>query len=205
MVDAQLPALTKWPTNKLALAQLTPETASAAAFLEGVVSLQWPFSPSSATLSLLVCEEDFRLRSNRGQLRVDFHGPSAKAVDDMGVQIGDRVQLSLEGAGLELLDTATAGDVPWAVVFSTRLAMQVGLRAVGKGDPPLTTEPVQKHRQLGPHRCRRPRPRRSLLCSYEPPGPSHLHPHLAPPHPSTSHPAAATAATAASGGLVGRL
>ena len=136
MVDAQQPALTKWPTNKLALAQITPETARAPAFLEGVVSLQWPFSPSNATLSLLVCEEDFRLRSNRGQLRVDFRGPSARAVDDMGVQIGDRVQLSLEGAGLEQLDTATAGDVPWAVVFSARLAMQVGLRWQRRPIPP---------------------------------------------------------------------
>lgn len=64
------PTLTKWPTNKLALAQLAPETATAAAFVAGVVSLLWPFSPSNATLSLLVCEEGFRLRGNRCQLRV---------------------------------------------------------------------------------------------------------------------------------------
>lgn len=116
-----------WPSARLPLASLTPDTATASspAFVEGVVQLLWPFSPSSATLSLLVCEEDFRLRNSKGQLRVDFRGASARAVDSREVQIGNRVQLSLEGAQLEVLENATAGDVPWAVVFSTRLAMKV--------------------------------------------------------------------------------
>ncbi|KAF8253019.1 hypothetical protein K440DRAFT_643021 [Wilcoxina mikolae CBS 423.85] len=115
-----------WPSARLPLASLTPDTvtASSPAFVEGVVQLLWPFSPSSATLSLLVCEEDFRLRNSKGQLRVDFRGASARAVDSKEVQIGDRVQLSLEGAQLEALEKATERDVPWTVVFTTRLAMK---------------------------------------------------------------------------------
>jgi hypothetical protein len=117
--------LSEMPSTKLSLASLTPETANAPAFLEGVVSLLWPFSPSSATLSLLVCEEDFRLRGSKGQLRANFRGASARTLDAKKVQIGDTVQISLEGAELEVLENATPRDVPWAIVFSTRLVMKV--------------------------------------------------------------------------------
>lgn len=119
------PLVSPWPSTKLPLAELSPETATSPAYLEGVVSLQWPFSPSSLTMSLLVCEEDFRLRNSKGQLRVDFRGAAAREVDLRKVQIGDRVQLSLEGAQLNDLSDATARDVPWSVVFSSRLAMKV--------------------------------------------------------------------------------
>jgi hypothetical protein len=126
--------MSSWPITKLPLASLTPDTAAnSAAFLEGVVSLLWPYSPSSATLSLLVCEEDFRLRGSKGQLKVNFRGASARALDEKKVQIGDKVQLSLEGAELEALENATPRDVPWAIVFSTRLVMKVRRSSAGWG------------------------------------------------------------------------
>jgi len=76
-------------------------------------------------MSLLVCEEDVRLRASKGQLRVEFRGASAREVDAKKVQIGDHVELSLEGVEFETLENATPRDVPWQIVFSTRMVMKV--------------------------------------------------------------------------------
>lgn len=114
-----------WPTTKLSLANLCPETATAPARLEGVVSLQWPFSQSASTIAFLVCEEDFRLRTSKGQLRVNFKGPVAKEVDARNIQIGNKIQLSLDGAHFEELPNPSPRDVPWTIEYSSRLRMKV--------------------------------------------------------------------------------
>jgi hypothetical protein len=124
-IPSDPPSLDSWPATHLPFASLTPTIATHSGSLKGVVSLQWPFSPSSATMSLLVCEEDVRLRASKGQLRVEFRGASAREVDSKKIQIGDHVELSLEGAEFETLENATPRDVPWQIVFSTRMAMKV--------------------------------------------------------------------------------
>lgn len=115
----------RWPSRQLPLASIAPGVADLEPlFFVATISLIWPFSASSSHLSILACEEDFRLRRSRGQLRVNFNGPSASAVDATGIQIGDSVSLSLEGAEFETLEDATERDIPWAVTFSSRLIMK---------------------------------------------------------------------------------
>lgn len=120
------------PPARLALASLAPDAvaASRAAFFQGVVTLLWPYSPSSATLSLLVCEEDVQLRVVRGQVRVDFHGPAAREAARAQVDIGSVVHVSLAGAVLGALPDASPRDVPWTVAFASRLDMKVRARRV---------------------------------------------------------------------------
>ncbi|CUS10565.1 unnamed protein product [Tuber aestivum] len=115
-----------WPSKRVPLASLAPGTSdNEPEFLVAIISLLWPFSPSSSSLSILASEKDFRLRKNRGQVRINFKGLAASAVDRTELQIGDRVVISLEGAQFQPLDDATERDVPWVVVYSTRLAMKV--------------------------------------------------------------------------------
>lgn len=115
-----------WPPRELRLAELDPAAiVGTSAHLSAVVTLKWPFSPSSSSLSITASEEDFRLRLDRGQLRVNFNGPCASAVEARGLQIGDKVVINLEGASYEELANATSRDVPWALTFTSRLVMKV--------------------------------------------------------------------------------
>jgi hypothetical protein len=115
-----------WPSIELRLASIDPTTvAEQPAYISAVVTLMWPFSPSSSSLSIIASEEDFRLRLSKGQLRVNFNGACASAVETCGLQIGDKVMISLEGAQYDELASATAKDVSWAVTFNSRLAMKV--------------------------------------------------------------------------------
>lgn len=118
-----LPMTSSWPSSELRLAALHPSASSA--FVNAIVTLMWPFSPSSSSLSIIASEEDFRLRLSKGQLRVNFGGACANAVDTRGLQIGDQVMISLEGAVFEELSNATTRDVPWSITFTSRLVMKV--------------------------------------------------------------------------------
>lgn len=115
----------EWPTKRLPLATVTPDSATAQpAFVEGVATLLWPYSQSNATFAFVLCEEDFRLRNNKGQLKVNFRGPAAKEIHGK-LQIGNKILLSLEGAELEELPDATPRDVPWALKYTHRLCGKV--------------------------------------------------------------------------------
>ncbi|RPB03550.1 hypothetical protein L873DRAFT_1669908 [Choiromyces venosus 120613-1] len=115
-----------WPSKQVPLASLAPGAPdNEPEFLVAIISLLWPFSSSSSSLSVLASEEDFRLRKNRGQVRINFKGLAASAVDQTKLQIGDRVIISLEGAEFQPLEDATERDVPWVMVYSSRLAMKV--------------------------------------------------------------------------------
>lgn len=58
-------------------------------------------------------------------MRINFNGVCAGAVEECGLQIGDKVMISLEGAQYEELANPKTKDVPWAVTFISRLAMKV--------------------------------------------------------------------------------
>lgn len=114
------------------IAQLSPDLEPNASSIKGIVTLVWPYASSKKTFSLLLVEPDFRLRSNRGQVRVHFQGSSAKAVARSGVRSGDQLLLSLRGA--QWANDATAATTPgrgidWELQFGERLVLQVrGLR-----------------------------------------------------------------------------
>lgn len=96
--------------------------------VHAVVTLVWPYSSSSQSLSLLLAEPDFRLRRSQGQVKVNFHGISAQEVAQTHVGIGDEVRLSLEG--VRWTDTqgpsATPGrNVSWDINFENSVSLEV--------------------------------------------------------------------------------
>ena len=93
-----------------------------------VVSITWPYSSQRGHCALLLVEPDFRLRHKRGQVRVRFAGPSAKAIGESGVEIGDEVLVSLRGARFlqEEEEIRTPGkSIDWELSFGQRLNLRV--------------------------------------------------------------------------------
>ena len=110
------------------IAELSPILDPDESSVTGIVTLVWPYASSEKTLSLLLVEPDFRLRSNRGQVRVHFQGSSAKAVARSGISSGDQLLLSLTGA--QWAEDSKAATTPgrgveWELQFGERLALQV--------------------------------------------------------------------------------
>jgi hypothetical protein len=66
--------------------------------IRGIITLVWPFSSSTEKAAFLACEPDARLRSKKGQVRVQVHGPAAVAVANSKLGIGDEIILSLNRA-----------------------------------------------------------------------------------------------------------
>jgi Telomeric single stranded DNA binding POT1/CDC13 len=67
-------------------------------FIDGIVSLIWPYSSSTHRTAILLADPDFRIRRQKGQTKVTFHGNAGVAVAESHVGIGDTVHLSLGGA-----------------------------------------------------------------------------------------------------------
>ncbi|KAL8802875.1 MAG: hypothetical protein Q9200_006436, partial [Gallowayella weberi] len=121
------------PTNSgapvlIAIAQLDPSTDTSEKAVEGIVTLIWPYSISSQTFSILLAEPDFRLRRQRGQVRVQFRGSSAKAVARCDIQSGDRVTLNLLGVQWERDETgsgASGRGVEWELRFEEQTTLRI--------------------------------------------------------------------------------
>lgn len=114
--------------EQIPIAQLQPSTPKDSSTIVGIVALIWPFSSSQKTFGLLLVEPDFRLRRKRGQVHVEFSGPSAKAVAGSGLIIGDQVSLDLVGVEWtkDATNPATPGKgIDWGLRFQQRLWLQV--------------------------------------------------------------------------------
>ncbi|KAL2003353.1 hypothetical protein VTN02DRAFT_4173 [Thermoascus thermophilus] len=111
------------------IAQLSPALENAGErSVNAVVTLVWPFSSSSRSLSLLLAEPDFRLRRTNGQVKATFHGFCAEEVARTQVGIGDKVALSLNG--VEWTDNEAAKTTPgrgiaWDLHFKNRVAIEI--------------------------------------------------------------------------------
>ncbi|KAI9822620.1 MAG: hypothetical protein M1827_000339 [Pycnora praestabilis] len=116
-------------TNFIPIAQLSPQLDSLSSRLvKTIVTVIWPYSSSTHSLALLLAEPDFRLRRQKGQVRVQFSGASAKALARSGIASGDEVILSLQGARLSkdqsILKTPGKG-VGWELKFEERVLLQI--------------------------------------------------------------------------------
>ena len=110
------------------IAELSPNLDPDGSSVTGIVTLVWPYASSEKTFSLLLVEPDFRLRSNRGQVRVRFQGSSAKAVARSGIGSGDQLLLSLKGAqwAKDSKAATTPGTgVEWELQYGELLTLQV--------------------------------------------------------------------------------
>lgn len=122
------------PTPTIAIADLQPNLDSAIKqFVSGIITLIWPYASSTKTISLLLVEPDFRLRRHRGQVRIYFVGPSAKALAKAGVASGDQLILSLNGVNW-VKDASTAitpgKSIDWELRYGDRIEIHV--RGLGR-------------------------------------------------------------------------
>ncbi|KAM0591458.1 hypothetical protein ACHAP6_002238 [Verticillium nonalfalfae] len=75
-----------------AIAELNPELQDAPKrVIRGEITVFWPYSPLRDVIAFILAEPDFRLRRDRGTVRIEFTGASAKAVADLGLGGGDEV------------------------------------------------------------------------------------------------------------------
>ncbi|KAL2162641.1 hypothetical protein VTH06DRAFT_6477 [Thermothelomyces fergusii] len=111
------------------IAQLSPDLPDVASLVvRGVVTITWPYNSVTQKFAFLLAERDVRLRRAKGQIRIEFQGPSAKAASDCGIGAGDELLFSLAGAEWSL-DPAP-GRIPgarveWQIQFNQKLALQV--------------------------------------------------------------------------------
>ncbi|KAL8781956.1 MAG: hypothetical protein Q9213_005795 [Squamulea squamosa] len=138
-------------TNRLTIAQLDPSINATGKAVDGIVTLIWPYSISSQTFSILLAEPDFRLRRQRGQVRIQFRGSSAKAVAKHGVQSGDRVWLSLVDAHWERDETASGTPgrgIEWELRFEERVVLKIQREDHEPIDIDIDHPPLSPDRQL---------------------------------------------------------
>ncbi|KAK3403571.1 hypothetical protein B0T20DRAFT_430101 [Sordaria brevicollis] len=113
------------------IAQLSPELPDQdSRSVRGEVTITWPYNRVTHTLAFLLAEPDVRLRRTKGQVRVQLHGLSAKAVADCGLGACDEVLLSLEG--VEWTKDESPGSIPgarvdWQLQFNKKLVLQAKL------------------------------------------------------------------------------
>lgn len=116
------------PTPSIPIARLHPELNAETVSVTGIVTLIWPYASSTHSTSLLLVEPDFRLRRHQGQVRVHFHGSSAKAVARARISIGDKILLSLRGTTWgrnPQLSTTPGKSIEWELQYGERLLLQV--------------------------------------------------------------------------------
>ncbi|KAL8687862.1 MAG: hypothetical protein Q9218_006081, partial [Villophora microphyllina] len=138
--DTELDGLDRVP-----IAQLDASAQTLSGAVEGVVTLIWPYSNSKQSFSILLAEPDFRLRRHKGQVRIHFTGPSAKAAARHNVQSGDKIVLNLLGAQWEK-DETTSSTPGRGVEWELHYAGRVVLRIQREGQAPIILDidhPVQ--------------------------------------------------------------
>ena len=135
--------------HPVSIAQLDPQAPlNADSSISAIVTLLWPYSSSTRSLALLCAEHDFRLRKNKGQVRVQFKSAAAREVASSGVGIGDSVKISLRGARLTQDNTApkTPGrSVDGELLFTNQLDLEIQ-----RGDAPLTRLAVERPESISP-------------------------------------------------------
>ena len=114
--------------SHLPIALLNPSLDTSKSFVQGIVTLVWPYSSSNQYTSILVVEPDFRLRRKQGQVRISFKGRTARAVAKSGLTSGDEVLVALTHAKWLQAENnaATPGrGVDWELQFGRHVILQV--------------------------------------------------------------------------------
>ncbi|KAL2676829.1 hypothetical protein Neosp_010595 [[Neocosmospora] mangrovei] len=129
MTDNKPPAEILRDGQLTAIAELNPEVSDQnKRVVDGTITITWPFSVLNKSIAFLLAERDFRLRREKGQVRIRFHGASAKAISDASLGGGDEIRLSLEGVKWEKNETQTqvAGStLEWQLEFNNRLILGI--------------------------------------------------------------------------------
>lgn len=111
------------------IALLNPDLPDQASrVVRGEITITWPYNSVTKTAAFLIAEPDVRLRRAKGQVRLELHGPSAKAVSECGLGAGDELLFSLDG--VEWAKDVSPGRIPgarvdWQLQFNQKLILQV--------------------------------------------------------------------------------
>ncbi|KAM4056143.1 telomeric single stranded DNA binding POT1/CDC13 domain-containing protein [Hirsutella rhossiliensis] len=129
MADAQSALEVLRRTDATPIAQLHPDIDDALSrVVDGVVTVTWPHSVVTKSIAFILAEHDFRLRRDKGQLRIELHGPAAQALAESTIGGGDEARISLDGAQWEKHQAPTrlpGGTLEWQLKFSNRLLLEV--------------------------------------------------------------------------------
>lgn len=110
------------------IAQLNPDlTDINSRVIRGTITITWPYSSYRNVAAFVLAESDYRLRRDKGQVRVEFSGPAAKAVADAGLNSGDEIILSLKGVEWADKDPRTpllGEPLDWQLKFRGKLLLQ---------------------------------------------------------------------------------
>lgn len=117
--------------KKTPIADLGPELPEpASCTVHGVVTITWPYNSVKGTFAFILAEPDYRLRRNKGQVRINFSGPSAKVAGESGLSSGDDVLLSLDSVEWEPEQVKKRQSLPgagidWQAKFCEKVLLQV--------------------------------------------------------------------------------
>lgn len=119
--------------TQIPIAQLQPAIHTESAVTTGIVTLIWPYTSSNKSFGILLVEPDFRLRREKGQVRITFHGSSARVAARSGIASGDHISLNLVGVEWERdgSTSKTPGkSIEWELQFRERLVLRVGENSI---------------------------------------------------------------------------
>ncbi|KAL1882696.1 hypothetical protein VTK73DRAFT_1608 [Phialemonium thermophilum] len=115
------------------ISQLSPDLGDQSTrVVVGEVTILWPFNSVARSLAFLLAEPDILLRRNKGQVRVQLSGSSARLVADWKLGGGDRLALSLDGVKWgedESLGRGSESRLRWQLEFDERLKLQARVGA----------------------------------------------------------------------------
>ncbi|KAJ5575638.1 Telomere end binding protein [Penicillium sp. DV-2018c] len=118
--------------TRVPIAQLSPDLEdSAEKYFLAAVALVWPYSSSARCVSLLLVEPDVRLRRDKGQIKVTFHGHIAEKIAESHIGIGDTVHLALKGAKFvnsESIPQTPGKSVAWDAHFEDGVSLEINRR-----------------------------------------------------------------------------
>ncbi|KAI0471593.1 hypothetical protein GGR56DRAFT_81124 [Xylariaceae sp. FL0804] len=117
--------------KRTAIAELGPDlTEPSTRVVHGLVTITWPYNSVKNSFAFILAEPDFRIRRNKGQVRLNFTGAAAKAAGTSGIGSNDELLVSLEGATWEASASKTRLSIPdanidWQMTFSQRASLKI--------------------------------------------------------------------------------
>jgi hypothetical protein len=102
--------------------------------VKGLVTLIWPFSASSRKFAFLLAEADFRLRHQKGQIRIQLSGAAALELARSRIEIGDQIELRLRGAKWVEREGGVVSTPGRSVGFELRFSNELHMEVFVLGD-----------------------------------------------------------------------
>ncbi|KAJ6022164.1 hypothetical protein N7540_007668 [Penicillium herquei] len=114
--------------TKVPIAQLAPTVEQIQEkCIDATITLIWPYSSFRKSLSLLLSEPDFGLRSSHGTVKAIFHGQAAEKLAASRVGIYEDIRLSLRGSKFVANDSAETSEssIAWEIHFESALSLEI--------------------------------------------------------------------------------